>query len=888
MARVPAWRRYLRFFGSDIAADVRDELQFHLESKVAELVEQGWPAEQARKEARRQFGDLNSIRRSCETVAKQKEKRMRTTERLAAFGQDVKYGALQLRHGLGTTLLALIALGIGIGVVTAVFGVVYAVVLRPLPFPYSEQLVSVWSTRGGIDDEVTPRNFDAWQRQARSFSQLGALEPTTFTLSQAGSAIQIPGAFASAKVFRVFGVAPEFGRTFTAEEDRPPRLPLVVLSHRLWQEDFRGDRHILGTQIQLNRQAFTVIGVMPRSFSVRPGAEQAWVPLALSGQEMNWTGGILNVVGRLRPQVTVTQAQAEMNVLSRNLEALYPEMNRKRGIRVRDYAADLVGDYRQRLFILLGAVGLVLAIACANVSNLLLARSAGRAQELAVRAALGASRSRVIRQLLTESMLLGLLGAAIGLGLAQLLIALVRQLRLDSIPRLDQASVNGPVFLFAIGLGVLSTMLAGLLPALRASQVDIQGVLRQGGRGAAGLARDRARSIYIAAEVALALVLLVSAGLLIRTAIAAGHIHPGFSADHVVTGRTALPTQVYVNAEQTATAYQRILQELRSEPGVVSAALSSKVPMSVSTVGLILKQSSVTTPLKQDLATELHYISDGYLAAMKIPLVAGREFDAHDRAGAAQVILVSESLARHLWPNSRAVGEPIRIPEMEGPRSEWQVAGVVADVRGNGMMKDAPPVIYVPFTQVATNPWHWIEQSLYLVARTRSNSLSVPGLLKKPLMAVDPQLPLGDVRTMRQRLSQSLMLANFYTLALSILGGCGLLLTAAGIYGVVAYFVKRQRAEIGVRLALGSSKTGVLLLVIRQGMRPVLVGTGIGLAGTAAVTRLLAAQLYGVTTTDPLTLVAVTLGLIAVAALACYLPAREATRLDPMVVLRSE
>lgn len=806
----------------------------------------------------------------------------------SAFYQDVKSGAVQLRKSLGTTLLALIALGIGMGVVTAVFSILYAVVLRPLPFPAADRLISVWSVRGGVDNVVTPRNFEAWRRQAHCFTRLGAVQATTFTLSQGGSAAQIPGGFVSAGFLQVFGMSPELGRTFTPEEDRPPRLHLVVLSHRLWQQQFGADRQILGTQVHLNREAFTVIGVMPSSFSIRPGSEEAWVPLALSGQEMNWTGGVLNVVGRLRAGVTLKQAQAEMNVMARNLEMLYPEMNRDRGIRVRDYAADIVGDYKSRLFILLGAVGFVLLIACANVANLLLARSAGRAQELALRAALGATRSRVIRQLLTESMLVGLLGAALGLGLAQFLITIVGKLGLDAIPRLDQASVNGQVFFFAVGLGLVSTLLAGLLPAVRAAQVDIQRVLRQGGRSATGLARDRARNFYIAGEVALALILLVSAGLLIRTAIAAEHIQPGYSPGRVVSGRTALPPHLYSNSKQVIGAYERILRSLRGQPGVVSAALSSKVPLSNSTVGLVLKQSSVTSLLKQDFSTELHYVSDGYLSTMQIPLLAGREFALHDRADSAQVVLVSNGVARHLWPNSRAVGQMIRIPELEGRVEGWQVIGVVADVRANGPMSAPPPVIYIPFAQVSTNPWHWIEQSLYLVARTRSDGLSMSGLLKKPLMDFDPELPLGDVRTMDQRLTRSAVITHFYTLVLTMLGGCGLLLTVAGIYGVVSYFVKRQRAEIGVRLALGSSRAGVLIFVIRQGMSPVLAGIGIGLVGTFATTRLLATQLYGVGTADPLTLATVTLALMAVAALACYIPAREAAKVDPMVALRSE
>ncbi len=813
---------------------------------------------------------------------------MRISEGWAALRQDIKYGITQLQRSLGTTLVAILTLGFGMGAVTAAFSILYAVVLRPLPFRAPDQLVSIWSVRQGVDDVVTPRNFDSWKRQAHSFRQLGAIQPTTFTLSNGRAATQIPGGFASAGYFLVFGTSPELGRTFTAEEDRAPRLHRVILSDQLWRERFGGDRRILGRQIRLNREAFTVIGIMPSSFSVRPGSEQVWVPLALSGQEMNWAGGVLQVVGRLRDGLSLKEAQSEMNVLARNLQALYPDMNRNRGIRVRNYADDLVGDYESRLFILLSAVGLVMLIACANVANLLLAKTAGRKQELAVRAAMGATRARVIRQLLTESLIVGLLGATLGLCLAQALLHLVTKLNLAAIPRLGQAGLNAPVFLFALCLGFLSTILAGLWPAIRAAQVDIQTVLRQGGRGATGLARDSARSAYIAGEVALALVLLISAGLLIRTAMAAQKVRPGFSPDRVVSGRTALPAAVYRDGKDVARTYQDILQKLREQPGVISAALTSKVPLSLSTVGLSRKQDAVSTPLKQDVATELHYISDGYFTTMRIPLKRGRELTRHDRADSTQVILVSNGLARRLWPGGQAISETIRIPELEGRNDAWQVVGVVSDVRANGLLSEAPLVIYIPLEQVTTNPWHWIEQSLSLVARTQTEAISMSGLLRRALNQVDPELPLGDVRTMNQRLARSASLARFYTLLLTLLGACGLLLTTAGIYGVVAYFVNRQRAEIGLRLALGSSARGVLLLVILQGMRPVLLGVSVGLLASLMTTRLLASQLYGVSATDPFTLFGVTLILILVAVFACYLPARQAARVDPMVALRNE
>jgi|SRR5579872_7345377 len=888
MPHTPLWRRYLRFFGANVAADVEEELRFHLDAKVDELAAQGWTREAARAEAQRQFGDVAAVRQICQQLGSENENRMRRAEYFIGWRQDVVYGLRQLCRHWATTLLAVLTLGLGVGAVAAVFSIVHAVILRPLPFPDTDRIVTVWSTRQGQDDEVTPRNFDSWRRGARSFTQLAALELTTFTLSETGNAMQVPGGEVTPDFFSVFGVPALFGRTFTNDEGRPPRLHLVVLSHRLWQSRFAADPGVLGRQIRLNREPYTVIGVMPARFDLRPEGEQLWIPQALSGQEMNWTGGVFYVFGRLQPHLTLRQAQAEMAVMSRILQARYPDMNRGRDIRVGDFAGDLVGGYRRQLLILLAAVGSVLLIACANVANLLLARGTGRTGELTIRAALGATRSRIIRQLLTESLLLGLAGAAIGLVVTDSSIHVAKLVGTSAVPRLGDASVDAGVLIVLLGLALACTLLSGMLPALRAPQVDLQSALGQGGRSSCGLARDGARNAYIAVEVALALVLLVTAGLLIRTAVAAQNVRPGFVPDRVVAGRTALPSAVYKTSDQVRSAYERMLAALTTQPGVVSAALTSKVPLGTSALGLVLKPNAVVPPLKDQVSTELRYVSPEYFGTLQIPLLRGREFSSHDRAGSAQVILVNETLARRLWPGRDPVGQAVRIPELDTGSPIWQVIGAVADVRDNGLMAPPPAVLYVPVAQVSINPWHWTEQSLYLVARTQTYPLAGPELLQAALQKIDPELPLGDVRTMDQRLAQSVSAARFYTLLLTILGLCGLVLTAAGIYGVVAYFVSRQRPEIGIRIALGATRGTILLFVVRQGMRPVLAGVGFGIAASLIASRALAAQLYGVGAMDPLTFAAVTFLLVGIAVLACYVPARQAAQVDPMIALRRE
>lgn len=887
MAHVPRWRRYLRLFGPDTAADVDDELEFHLESKVRELIEKGLTPDSARARSLQEFGNVNVVRKICREIAGRNARQLQRKVWLAGWQQDIRYAMKQLKRGALSTALALLTLGLGIGLTTAIFSVVYTVVLKPLPFPNPDRIVALWSTRDGIDDEVTPRNFDAWRKESRSFSNLSAIEPSTFTLTDGGDPVEIPGGLVSREYFRVFGADPKLGRTFTPEEDRPGGARVVVLSNRLWNARFGGDPNIVDRQIHLNAVPYTVIGVMDSSLDLKPGGEELWTPLGLSGQEMNWAGGVLDVIGRLRASTSLKQAQAEMNVLGRALQFRYPDMNRDRGIRVGLFSADLVGDFSLRLLLLLGAAGLVLAIACFDVANLLLARGAARQKEFAIRAAMGAARTRIVRQLLTESLMLALLSAVVGLGAAQLGVRAIVALAPATVPRIAEARLDPVTLIFALLVASGSSVLFGVLPAWQASQLDLQSGLRQGGRTSSGPAAGRLRNGFIAVQAALSFVLLLTAGLFIRAAIAAEHTRPGFDPSSIFTARTALPSAQYRDAAQVRNAYRRIADEIETVPGVLSVALTSKVPLASNAMGLALKRDEVSPPLEKDLAAELRYVSPNYFSVLHIPLEQGRSFSVRDTTGSTPVTIVNRILARRLWPNGVPVRQVIHLPELEaGPA--WQVVGVVGDVRDNGLLAEAPPIIYIPVDQVSNNPWHWTEQSLFIVARTKANPALFLRPIEQAVHRIDPSLPLGDVAMMDDRLASSTNSAQLYSSLLILLGTIGLFLTMGGIYGVVAYFVSRQTQEIGIRIALGASNSRILIWILRQGMQPVALGITTGLLIWICLKRSLSSQVYGISSQVPMTAFAVVLVVLGAALVACYVPGRRATRLDPMVAVRAE
>jgi putative ABC transport system permease protein len=715
-----------------------------------------------------------------------------------------------------------------------------------------------------------------------SFERLAASTGASFNLTGDGAPERIVGARVSAEYFDVFGVRPFLGRGFSAVEDAPGHERVVVLSQGLWRERFGEDRRVIGKALRLNGIPYTVIGVLPASFSLRSNDPRLWVPLALTPEDAtNYGQRYLRVTGRLRPGASQMAAQAEIEGLSKRLVELDPRSNTGWGARVEPYVDRLLGGYRRRLLILLGAVACVLLIACVNVANLLLARGAARSREIAIRAALGAGRRRIVRQLLTESLVLSLGGAAAGAGLAWLGLRGLVAISPPGVPRLDQAGIDGPALACALGLGLAASLLSGLVPALRTARPDLQSMLKEGGRSVgAGSPRDRVRTGLLVAEVALALVLLAGAGLLIRSGLALQKVELGFEPAGMLTAQLSLPEADYPEPERAVAAVQRVVEEVGRIPGVESAAAVSILPLSGFDTSSSLDIEGNPRPDGEEFVGSTREVSPGYFQTLKIPLLRGRDFTAADRKDSPKVAVVNQALARLAWPEGDAVGKRLAYTRDSETGPDWiEVVGVVADVRlGHLEDEEVRPGFYIPMAQSDLLRG---DISMAVVARTHSDPAILTGSVRKAVLGVDPRLPVFDVATMEELRASSAATARFNMLLLTALGVIGLVLAAVGIYGVIAWFVSQRTQEIGLRMALGATQGRVLAMVTWQAFRPVLVGLAVGIAGALAATRVLSGLLFGVTATDPLTFAGVLAVLTAAALVASLVPARRAARVDP-------
>lgn len=803
--------------------------------------------------------------------------------------QDLRFAIRALRKNPGFATVAVLTLAFGIGANTAIFSVVNAVLLRPLPYPEPGRLVMVWeSEKSGDPTLVSPANFADWSEQSETCSQIAALRGWDANLSGVDEPERLRGAMVTADLFTALGVAPVAGRTFLPEEDQPGRNRVVVLGYGLWQRRFGSDPQIVGKTIAINGINRTVIGIMPAQFklplvTIRKAPEQTeiWTPWAMDANYRKRRDlGQLLVIARLNQRVTTEQAQAELSAISYRSNPR-PAVDQRLDAQVIPLHRNLVGDVRSALLVLLGAVGFVLLIACANVANLLLARAATRQKEMAIRAALGASRWRMLRQLLTESVLLALIGGVIGLLLALWGTDAMVALSPADLPRLEEIGVDISVLGFTLVTSLLTGIVFGLAPAWQSAKSDLNEALKESGRSStSGFALRRLRSMLVVSELALAFVLLVGAGLMMKSFVRLSGVDAGFDAKNVLTMALSLPGAKYPENEQQAAFFREVTTRLESLPGVQSAGAVSAIPLT----GWQNKTSfAIEGRQEMSQTEELHAASPGYLRAMGIPLLRGRAFNEQDQGKSERVVIVSEGLARRYWPDEDPIGRRI---QLGGDSHEpWRtIVGIAGDIKQSGLDSESTREYYISYLQ---DTWG-MTSDMTLVVRTEGNPSSLISVAQNQVKALDKDLPVYNVRTMEELRARSAAVQRFQMLLLGSFAAVALMLAAVGLYGVMAYAVTQRTHEIGIRMALGAANRDILNLVVGQGLKLTLIGVSIGLAASLALTRTLASLLYEVSAADPLTLIVTPVLLAGVALGACFIPARRATQVDPMVALRHE
>jgi putative ABC transport system permease protein len=793
--------------------------------------------------------------------------------------QDLRYGARLLIKRPAFTAIAIITLALGIGANTAIFSVVNGVLLRPLPYPEPERLVTLRFNQSLPDLEDI-------RSQSQTFEHFGGVVMQALDYTSEAEPVQVQAALCNRDLFGALGAKPATGRTISEDEDSYGGPPVVVLSHGFWQRHFGGDANVIGRAITLSGNSYTIIGVMPADFTMPRENPDVWAAVRVANANAARFRGVhfLRTYFRLKQGVSVAQAQAEFENIDRWLEQQYPEENKGRQTAMIPLHERVVGNTRPALLVLFGAVGLVFLIACANFANLLLARAASRQQEIVIRAALGAGRGRLIRQMLTESVLLSVLGGACGLVLAMWGIDLLIALKPANLPRLSAIGIDVWVLGFTLAVSILTGVIFGLVPAFSSSRLNVNEALKEGGRGTTGgSARHLIRSLLVVSEVALALVLLIGAGLLIKGFLLLWRVDPGFRTEDMLTMRIELPEARYREVAKQMQFRQQALDELNSQAGV-RAAMVSELPLS----GDSLTHNFIIEgrpPLAVGEAPELETrtVSRDYFATMDIPLLRGREFTASDRMGAPVVGMVNESFVREYFPNEEVMGARIRWARANPP--VWMtIIGVVGDVKHFGLNQPEQPAFYGLYEQL-DQPW---KRWMYVVARSEQDSASLAALVKSQVWKVDNRIPVTKVQTMSEVMAASVAEQWFNMLLLGLFAGVAMLLAGVGIYGVMSYSVTQRTHEIGVRMALGASSGDVLGMVLRQGAVVTLAGVALGLGGSFALTRLMSSLLYGVSATDPATFAIISAALVAVALAACYIPARRATRVDPMIALRYE
>jgi putative ABC transport system permease protein len=815
---------------------------------------------------------------------------------------DLKFAFRQLLKNPGFTAVAVLTLALGIGANTAIFSVINAVLLKPLPYREPDRLMVVWADNPSFNlgiHELPPSQQDVleWRQRAQSFEQVAAVSSVQADLSRNGELTRIGGVSVTGNFFPTLGVSPVLGRNFTAEEEQPGKDRVVIISDGLWQREFGGDPKVLGTSITLNNESRVVVGIMPPGFNFPRSAEmpppynlpvqsELWLPVARDAKFwQNDKDRQFIVISRLKPGVTQSRAQAEMDLMAQQAATERPEAHAGWTTHLRPLALQVASQTRPVLFVLLGAVAFVLLIACVNVASLLLCRSAARRKEMAIRAAIGAGRGRVIRQLLTESVLLALLGGGLGLLLGAGSLRLLLALSPPDLPRLQEAAFDGTVFFFALALTVVTGLLFGLVPALHTSKVNLSEALNAAGRGNSDGGRWQSQVGLVTGQVAVAFALLVGASLVIRSFQHLLALDPGFSKQGICSFDLTFRGAAYEKGGSRIAFLRQMQERVGAIPGVGSVAMTSHLPLGGSeNVSYFYVEGAPPPPAGQEPLGQHRVVTAGYFRTMGVSLVRGRDFDAGDTEGKPMVAIVNETLARQFFPAGDPLGKRIRLKD-SGDKDWCTIVGIVRDVRANALELKPTPGFFVPHAQL---PTYWDEMTV--VVRGADTGLSLPSesALRHELKAIDPALPMANYRTMETIVSKAMARPRFGSLLLGLFAATALLLTAVGLYGVVAYTVSRRLRELGIRLVLGAQRGTVLRLVLSQGMRPVVVGLGLGLAVAFGLSRFLASLLFEINLSDPVTFIAASVILVGVALLACWLPARRASRVDPAVALRSE
>src|SRR5882672_182384 len=872
-----------------------EELAQHLDEYYAELLASDVSEADAYRQVRAELHDGGLLTHGLQRVERSTNPdpivlgTNRRTNMNADLWQDLRFGARMLRKQPGFTLIAVLTLALGIGANTAIFSVVYHVLLKPLPYHEPEQLVWVWGEQAARKQAPhTPADFLDYQRRNQSFAQMAAFRNMSFALGSAGQPERVDGRIVSANYFVLLGVAPRLGRSFAPEDGQAGAARLVLLSHRYWQQRFGGEAGIVGQSLTLSGEPATIVGVMPPDFR-EPGVN-LWtnphliVPDFATNLRDDLTSmrrnPYLSVMARLKPGVTLPQAQADMDAITAGMRQEYPDLYSSKGVRLIALHEFVVGDTKPTLLLLFGAVGLVLLIVCANVANLTMARAATRTKEFALRAALGAGRGRLIRQLLTESVLLAVAGGICGLGLATWGLNLLVALSPEAVPRLAEIRLDWRVLSFALGASLLTGIVFGVLPALTSARVNLNETLKEGGRDAGAGASQRTRGALVAAEVALALVVLVSAGLLVKSFWRLQQVNPGFDATRLTT-MLVWPTEAkYVDVAASRAFIRELNARLEKLPGTEGVAISNDLPIRGSDASATpLAEGRPLFKPGEGIQVGRHTVNAAYFQAWKIPLLRGRAFTERDDENAPLVVVINESAAKALWPGEDALGKRMKLARLGAAWAE--VVGIVGDVKHDGLQLDSQPHLYTSNLQI---PW----ATLRITVRSSLDTASVAAAVRGVVQSLDPLQPVSDVKTMETVMAEANAGRQLSLVLFSLFAVIALLLACIGIYGVTAYSVSRRTRELGIRMALGAQSRDVSGLVIRQGMTPVLIGIVMGLAAAFFFTRWMSSLLFRVSANDPLTFAGIALLLVAIALLACYAPARRATKVDPMVALRSE